>query len=58
MKIKTSDELTSLLKPSNQTTWYMYEEEEKIKCFSIDSNITDTDKLKMITFNQTMNYER
>ncbi|MCJ8153669.1 hypothetical protein MKJ01_07810 [Chryseobacterium sp. SSA4.19] len=41
----------------SETTWYMYEEEEKIKCFSIDSYITDIDKLEMITFNQSNNHE-
>ncbi|WP_312299220.1 hypothetical protein [Chryseobacterium sp.] len=42
----------------SETTWYMYEDEGKITCFSIDSYITDIDKLEMITFNQTKNDER
>ncbi|PRB06544.1 hypothetical protein CQ046_00150 [Chryseobacterium sp. MYb7] len=42
----------------SKTTWYMYEDEKKITCFSIDSYITDIDRLEMITFNQTKNDER
>ncbi|WP_288444380.1 hypothetical protein [uncultured Chryseobacterium sp.] len=42
----------------SETTWYMYEDEKKITCFSIDSYITDIDRLEMITFNQTKNDER
>lgn len=42
----------------SETTWYMYEDQGKITCFSIDSYITDIDKLEMITFNQTKNDER
>ncbi|BFO65412.1 hypothetical protein [Chryseobacterium sp. KCF3-3] len=42
----------------SETTWYMYEDEGKITCFSIDSYIADIDKLEMITFNQTKNDER
>jgi len=36
----------------SETTWYMYENNGKIICFSIDAYITDIDKMGVITFNQ------
>lgn len=36
----------------SETTWYMYENNEKIKCFSIDANITDIERIEAITFSQ------
>lgn len=39
----------------SKTTWYMYEDEQKIKCFSIDAYITDIDKMEIITFSEIKN---
>lgn len=36
----------------SETTWYMYENNGKIICFSIDAYITDINKMRVITFSQ------
>ncbi len=33
----------------------MYEDEQKIKCFSIDAYITDIDKMEIITISEIKN---
>lgn len=42
----------------SKTNWYMYEYEQKIKCFSIDAYITNIDKMEIITFSEIKNDER